>query len=508
VSVTVSSNVRPDPADFDVYLGSRPLDGPVASTAAAPDIPYVRPRHLKRLLDDPGNPGSHPVQSGDYVLDPVKLPDIPQKSEMVGHVVEPIDATDSAPLVLFLHGRSLDCYRPRHGESSPFPQSSDPDAWTCDEGTIPVPNYLGYRYVQRLLANQGYVTVSISADAINGLDWHTDDGGAAARAALIRHHLEQWVDFVAADTHHADLDNVILVGHSRGGEGANRAALHLPRDAGYAVTGQLLIGPTDFGYQAAPYTPTITLLPYCDGDVSDLQGQNFTDDARDLAAGEPIAFHSSALVMGANHDFFNTEWTPGISAARSSDDWFGPATKTCGTDTAMRLTAAEQRAVGKAYIAGAVHLFADGDQGALPMFDGSAVTVASAGNADVRSHAIGGGLDIRRPELDSSVGTVDGASMRLCVGVSDTSRPRACKPGVSSWRAPHWPSQRFARGVPLRAEFELHWTARGQSAGIDLADPWDISGASALNVRTIVDPTSAGRSWTWCCSTGAAAPPS
>ena len=73
---------------------------------------------------------------------------------------------------------------------------------------------------------------------------------------------------------------MILVGHSRGGEGVNRASLDLPTDEGYHVTGQVLIGPTDFAFQAAPAMPTVTLLPYCDGDVADLQGQNFTDDGR------------------------------------------------------------------------------------------------------------------------------------------------------------------------------------------------------------------------------------
>ena len=102
------------------------------------------------------------------------------------------------------------------------------------------------------------------------------------RAALIEAHLTAWADFVGAGTRSADLSNVILVGHSRGGEGANRASLDQAVDAPYDITGQVLIGPTDFGFQAAPSTPTVTLLPYCDGDVSDLQGQNFTDAARDL----------------------------------------------------------------------------------------------------------------------------------------------------------------------------------------------------------------------------------
>jgi hypothetical protein len=487
VSVTVASASRPAPADFDVLLSGKTLDGR-AQVSRQPKVRYARPAHLKDLAEDPGFPGSHRITVSDYSLDPVKLPDIPQKAEMVGHVVAPDDATDSSPLVLFLHGRHQPCYKPAAGaQPDTVPLRAAPDAWECPGHQLPVPSYLGYDYVQRLLASQGYVTVSISADAINALDFFAADGGAAARAALIRHHLDAWVGFVGDDEQHADLGNVILVGHSRGGEGADRASLNLPSGTGYQVTGQVLIGPTDFGFQAAPFTPTITVLPYCDGDVSDLQGQNFTDDVRDLTSG-PIAFHSSILVMGANHNFFNSEWTPGISAAPSFDDWFGPKRKTCGVKNPARLTAAGQRKVGKTYIAGAVHLFADNDQDVLPMFDGSSVAVGSADDADVRSHAIGGGLETRRPRLDSSVGDMIGAHLRLCTGVSDAKRAGACEPGAESVRTPHWPSA-FFRGVPLRKEFELTWTRPDQATGIDLTDPWDLSGDAHLDLRTIVDPT-------------------
>jgi hypothetical protein len=483
VSVVVSSEARPAPADFDVLFGGRVLDQRGQQSPAR--ARYQRPAQLKELSEDPGVPGFHGIAISDYELDPVRLPNIPELAEMVGHVVAPTDATDASPLVLFLHGRHEPCYTPRDGEQSPFPEATAPGEWRCRGKQVPLPSYLGYDYVQRLLASQGYVTVSISADAINALDFNAADGGAAARAALIRRHLQHWVDLVDDGDQHADLDNVILVGHSRGGEGVNRASLNLPTNAGYTVTGQVLIGPTDFGFQAAPLMPTVTVLPYCDGDVSDLQGQNFTDDGRDLGLG--LAFHSSVLVMGANHNFFNTEWTPGISAAPSFDDWFGGKTRVCGVDHPERLSAAQQRKVGKTYIAGAVHLFADDDQDILPMYDGSAVSVPSAGNADVRSHAIGGGLDIRRPGLDASAGTTDGASLRLCVGVADTGRPKACEPRVGSQLAPHWPST-FFPGVPLRRDFELQWTATDQTADIDLTEPWDLSDASHVDLRTIVDP--------------------
>jgi len=492
VSVLVSSATAPDPSTYDVVLGSRILDrrgtpAPGERRGTTDRTPARTPTPGAQLTD-PGLPGTHAITSTDYTLAPVKLPGIGQLSEMVGHVVAPVDATDASPLVLFLHGRHEPCYVP-HETSRPAPFVEGARVWACPAGQLPVPSYLGYTYVQRLLASQGYVTVSISADAINALDFRDFDGGAAARATLVRDHLRAWAGFVGDGSQRADLSNVVLVGHSRGGEGVNRASLDLPTDEGYHVTGQILIGPTDFAFQAAPATPTVTLLPYCDGDVADLQGQNFTDDGRDITHDPTtdLAFHSSVMVMGADHNFFNSEWTPGISVAPSFDDWGGRPDRACGSATPSRLSAGEQRKVGRTYIAGAVHLFADGDTSVLPMFDGSPVSVPSAGNADVRSHAIGGGLVTVRPGIEGSVSADATAAVRLCTGVSDSGDAASCQPRVNSIRAPHWPSLFFA-GVPHRQFLEVGWTATGQQGGLDLAQPLDLSTASRLDLRTIVDP--------------------
>ena len=73
----------------------------------------------------------------------------------------------------------------------------------------------------------------------------------------------------------------------------------------------------------------MTLLPSCDGDLTDLQGQRFTDTARDLA-GDDTSLKSSVLLMGANHNYFNTVWSPGVGPAPAADDWTGPAWRECG----------------------------------------------------------------------------------------------------------------------------------------------------------------------------------
>ena len=480
VRAVVTSPSRPDPAAYDVLLSGDRLDERgedryrAATTAPgkALDLPGT-----ETLPVDPATPGDYAVVSSDYQLDPVKLPGMPVPIEMVGHVVEPAAdaATGPRPLVVFLHGRHSVCFDP-----------ADPDAygdWPCQAPLRDIPSELGYDYVQQVLASQGYATVSVRVNGINGQDWRLADGGADARAEIVERHLDHWAT-IAAD-HQVDLDRVVLVGHSRGGEGVDRASIQIPLSAPYRIVGQVLIAPTDFGAQTAPYVPTVTLLPSCDGDVSDLQGQKFTDGSRDLTTGD-TSLKSSVLVMGANHNYFNTEWTPGLAQAPAWDDWGGDPRGTCGRKDPDRLTPQEQQAVGTAYVAGAVHLFANGEQDVLPMFDGSRVRVASTGDAQVLSHAIGGGRDERAPGLGADRSLPDGADTRLCQGVSSFDRVASCTNGLDyAGVRPHWPEQ-WER-VPARTFFEMSWTAAGQSGGLLLDRPLDL-GSGRLELRTIVDP--------------------
>jgi len=481
VQVTVQSDTAPDPAMLDVLLSGDRLDVPGNDVSGGAAAPTRAPRRAL-VGADPATPGDVAVVSSDYQLAAVKLAGMPEPIEMVGHVVEPDPAavTGPRPLVLFLHGRHDYCYDPRTGTAG--------FEWPCRRPTREIPSHLGYDYIQRLLASQGYATVSIRANGINAQDDALDDGGAAARAAIVRRHLDHWVSLAPA--HQVDLSKVVLVGHSRGGEGVNRAALQIPLGAPYRIVGQVLIAPTDFGTQTAPYIPTATLLPYCDGDVIDLQGQRFTDTARDLTS-DDTSLKSSVLVMGANHNFFNSEWTPGVAAAPAWDDWLGTDSAACGTATAARLTASEQRDVGKAWVAGAVRLFAEDAEQFLPLYDGSGATVASVGGADVRTHAIGGGRVLRKPGLGTGLSLPVGAQTQFCKGISDLEGGfDVCGRGISdSYATPHWPSS--MERVPTRRFLEMSWTAAGQTGGMVFGNPLDLSGGR-LELRTIVDPRLGG----------------
>ena len=74
----------------------------------------------------------------------------------------------------------------------------------------------------------------------------------------------------------------------------------------------------NLGQNPVADVPSVTLLPGCDGDVADLQGEDFVDGTRGVSRG--TALHSAVYVVGANHNYFNSEWTPGEAEAPAEDD--------------------------------------------------------------------------------------------------------------------------------------------------------------------------------------------
>ena len=274
-------------------------------------------------------PGPYRTQRLQYELPALAVDGYPAPVEVVAEVTTPVGAAGARPLVLFLHGRHSTCYRGG-------PAGASSGDWPCAPGWRPVPSHRGYRYITDVLASQGYVTVSIAANGINGQDGVFIDGGAAARSQLIRHHLALWAEWatVGGDPWggrflgRVDLHELVLVGHSRGGEGVERAAIDSDVDDPWQIKGLALIGPTAFGRQVAPGVHTTVVLPFCDGDVTSLEGQQYVDIGRDLTTDR--ALRTSVMAMGTNHNFYNTEWTPGLARAPAWDDWFDPG------DAAMR----------------------------------------------------------------------------------------------------------------------------------------------------------------------------
>ena len=475
------------------WLSGQRLDGPTPAEPITREPVVTEPPTGRALIgkDDPGTPGPYATAGYSYELAGLEVDDFPAPIEVVGDVIAPVGAPGPRPLVLFLHGRHSTCY-------GLDPEPYVTGDWPCPEGLLPIPSHEGYRYVAELLASQGYLTVSIAANGINGQDGWAPDGGAAARSALIRHHLGLWVGWNDAGGDPwggtfqgaVDLDHIVLVGHSRGGEGAERAAVDADPADGFTIVGLVPIGPTSFGRQVGAGIATAVILPYCDGDVVDLQGQQYIDQSRDLTRDRSL--RSAVMVIGTNHNFYNTEWTPGLAAAPSDDDWLwaGPDTDpTCGPLGAGRLTPQEQQAVGATYIAALVRVAVDRDAAAASLLDGSKVRAASAGRARVLTHALGGRRSlVYKPRLADLISTA-GISARACRGymaAGDWGFQSECAP-IGFDRLPHWLVMMGAESAPSPLALELQWWRIGGTARLTFPKAKDLSRASELEMRLAVD---------------------
>ncbi|WP_329416022.1 hypothetical protein OG802_31555 [Streptomyces sp. NBC_00704] len=488
--------------DLRVLASGRRLDAPAAEAAPGHRRSRTAPRLPARPAAnavDPGRPGPYRTLSGEYDLAPVRLPGYDRPVEMRAVVVAPKGATGRRPLALFLHGRHATCYKPGAEDDVNID-------WPCPAGTKEIPSHKGYLKDQRLLASQGYVTVSISANGVNGQDWAAEDAGAQGRSSLVRRHLARWADWAAhpgkapavvREAPRADLSRVLLVGHSRGGEGVNRAAMDSlypppPAQDGYRgpvrwkIRGTVLIGPTIFGQNPVADVPSTTILPGCDGDVSDLEGETYLDGTRGVSRG--TALHSAVYVVGANHNFFNSEWTPGQSEAPASDDFYDEPDSpdpVCSAGAPTRLSADAQHQAGATYIAAAARLFVGGDDRVRPLLDGTGRSAPSAGPARVLTHAVGarrtGGF------LPDDGVKVTGA--RVCRADSDPAK--ACLGEDALGMSPHFGWWDLETDSAKRA-VALRWSAPGGPTRITPAAPVSLAGAKSLALRVFVPPNSVG----------------
>lgn len=201
------------------------------------------------------------------------------------------------PLVLIVHGN--------HG----MEHHSDP----------------GYAYLGELLASRGFITVSVDENYINGT-WSGDFRGREMpiRAWLLLKHLEQWQSW-SEDSgselfQKADLDQVMLMGHSRGGEAVSIAAAYndlpyFPDDANvkfdfnFGIKGIVTIAPTDQRYFRRMKLQNINYLS--------LQGSYDADEVsffglrqyqRVENADSTDYFKAGVLIHKANHGQFNSIW--------------------------------------------------------------------------------------------------------------------------------------------------------------------------------------------------------
>ncbi|MFJ9315055.1 Ig-like domain repeat protein [Pimelobacter simplex] len=527
-----------DAQDVEAGWASRSATAPAARTAAvAPEASAA-----EALDADPSAPGTATFTEsiykfGDQSVDLAAIGGI--RGEMEGKLYLP-DTPGKRPVVLLLHGRHGYCY----GSGA-----ANPARWPCSATQKSIPSYLGYDGTARALASHGYAVVSISANAINANDNQlAADQGAQARGQLVLDTLDLLADassgkpvrlhddatdadvtldeafdrgtvalaeradgFVTApdpldDVSAADLvgrldlDRVGLMGHSRGGEGVTYAAtLNTLREHPFGLTSVLPLAPVDFARMTVPGVAMNVVLPYCDGDVSNQQGQHMLDDSR-YAFGDD-SLRAGTWVMGANHNFYNTVWTPGVYLNSVSDDWSNSTARrtepVCGTDpsvaaTSIRMTAAEQYRQGSVYMAAWFRLTVGGEQQFLPMFDGTGAVPEVLDGEDVRTQATAPSSarsTVASFESTSSlIRTSGAATATVCASLAGRTvaqpLPACASTAMASATVPHWTPASNGGNVPATPLTQLTWTGSGDELRVAMPTARrDVSGYERLSLK-------------------------
>jgi dienelactone hydrolase len=210
------------------------------------------------------------------------------------------------PVVMVIHGTHPGC---------PV-DDSGVDRWPCDP-EVEQANYRGFGYLLGALAARGYVALAPNFNAEHTFGFgepipgqRLDQLSDLHLGALAEASAGDGPDFGVALDGRADVTDLALIGHSRGGEAAVMLAARpevASGEVGYGpVRGAMLLAAavTFRDPWAAIGVPVATVLAGCDGDVRDQTGQFFFEGPR-LAADQE-QWVASTFLEGATHNAFNT----------------------------------------------------------------------------------------------------------------------------------------------------------------------------------------------------------
>ncbi len=230
----------------------------------------------------------------------------------------------------------------------------------------------GYGYLGELMASRGYIFVSVDENFINGLSAEND-----GRAWMLLKHLESWKRFNDSSAgplaKKVDMERIVLMGHSRGGEAAATAATfnklsYYPDDFrqrfnfNFAIKGVVAIAPVDGQYQPSSVLTPMENVNYLlmhgshDGDVSTFSGIRQYERLR-FTDGKPH-FKSVFFMYRANHGQWNTVWNNKDNGPRSGRS----------LDLRTLVPVEDQRQMGKLVISAFLEATLNGKNEYLPLF--------------------------------------------------------------------------------------------------------------------------------------------
>ncbi|XVV16578.1 Ig-like domain-containing protein [Actinoplanes sp. CA-131856] len=218
--------------------------------------------------------------------------------------------TQPSPLIVLVHGN--------HGSCD---SGQDSTTATCAQYKH---NESGYAYLAENLATWGYTTFSISQDQLMMRQDNAKGKGMHNRRMLLSAALDaitaaNKAKGLPVDEHttvgkalagHLDMTRIGLMGHSRGGDAVtnfldyNRIRTDGPR---YPINGVISLAPTDYERKAPYGMPFMTILPMCDGDVSNLMGAREFERSQYVSPGDPFP-RIQVEHLGAIHNWYNSVW--------------------------------------------------------------------------------------------------------------------------------------------------------------------------------------------------------
>jgi len=293
----------------------QPSEAPI-KTPAAPPSPEAAETGQAAATAVPGSlPSVVEYNLGDTTITQSMFPEDSRFHNMPvrlnGIIAVPEGDGAPYPVVVILHGNHPGC---------PVPEGDHMvDRWPCDP-EVERPNYRGFDYLVSQLAAQGYVALSLNINAENTfgfgepipierlgqlVDLHLNALAAASSGGENKFGVEL--------EGRADLSRLAFIGHSQGGEGAywltQKSALDMPdsfTNHGYGPAyGILMIAPSaNWDGARGARLPLAVLLPACDNDVLNQDGQLFYEISR--LDPEKISWASSVWLEHANHNYFNS----------------------------------------------------------------------------------------------------------------------------------------------------------------------------------------------------------
>jgi len=396
------------------------------------------------------------------------------------------EAAGPFPVVVIMHGTHPGC-----------PLVGEVDVWPC--GDEEQANYAGFEYLVRELAGRGYVALAINVNAENTFGFGEPVMGERL-SQIVDRHLSALAEAAAGGENAfglalaglADVHRLAFIGHSSGGQNSgwltSAGDLGDPLSAaerGFGpVAGVLMVAPPLLSNDAlVTSVPLAVILPACDGDVSQLDGQHYYEAMR--FAGEAHPWATTVVLEQANHNAFNMTLPP--------DPFADPTRPGCATLlepeaqraflvdyadaflTALFAPDEMAQAVAMTALAMDAQMPAPAEVFGLPArvsalaaADDRLTLFAPADETELTTHVLGGAT------------TAEGLMLTFC------------PPGFNFEIIPgQEPCRRRSLLLPAYPALAVaNWTGPDAALRLALLDGVDLSGFTALSLRAAVDPMS------------------